>query len=461
VRLERLLTSATLRLAAIQTVLLIAAFLVAGTLTKLSVKYVYGHDVRARVAAQAATLAVRYRSGGVVAVASAVNDAEGRPGGLEFRLVDSKGQRLAGDLPPTGAALGWTSLDWDDAVVPGRPFQDLLVFTQQLPDGSVLTVGQDLSAESRLRHILKGTLFWCGAAGAVVGLGLSYLVGGGALRRIEGVVNAARAVSAGQMQVRAPQRTTLAPDDIDILGSNFNAMLDQIAKLIERVRWVSTDIAHDLRTPLTHVRQKLEALKASAGADEACLAAAGEIETDVDELLRIFDAMLRLSEIECDRSTARFQRVDIADVGARIADAYAPDVEASCRSLTTHLAPAAVYGDSDLIAQALSNLVENGLRHTPPGSRIVISSGVRDGRPWLSVVDDGPGIPPDRRDDVLRHFYRLEISRTTPGSGLGLAIVSAIASLHGAALVLCDADPGLSVTLRFAPAPTGHRRQAV
>jgi signal transduction histidine kinase len=261
------------------------------------------------------------------------------------------------------------------------------------------------------------------------------------------------------MHVRAPQRTTLAPDDIDILGTNFNAMLDQIAKLIERVRWVSTDIAHDLRTPLTHVRQKLEALKASAGSDAARLAAVADIETDVDELLRIFDAMLRLSEIECERSTARFECIDIADIGARIADAYALDVEASGRSLSTQFAPAAVRGDADLIAQALSNLVENGLRHTPPGSRITVASGVEGGRPWLDVADDGPGIPPDRRDDVLRHFYRLETSRTTPGSGLGLAIVSAIASLHGAALDLGDARPGLSIRMRFPPPALSPRRE--
>ncbi len=455
-RLERLLTSASLRLALVQTILLVAAFFVAGTLTKVSVKYVYRHDVQARMAAEAATLTARDRAGGMAGVAQAVADAQGRPGGLEYRLVDPGGKRLAGDLPPTGAPLGWTSLDWDDAVVPGRPFQDLLVLTQRLPDGAVLTVGQDLSAESQLRHILKGTLFWCGAAGAVVGLGLSYLLGGGALRRMEGVVGAARAVSAGQMQVRAPQRTTLAPDDIDILGANFNAMLDQIAKLIERVRWVSTDIAHDLRTPLTHVRQKLEGLKASAGSDPGRLAAVADIEADVDELLRIFDAMLRLSEIETDRSTARFHGVDIADVGARVADAYAPDVEASGRRLTTRLAPAAVHGDADLIAQALSNLVENSLRHTPPGARIVVASGASDGRPWLSVADDGPGIPPDRREDVLRHFYRLETSRTTPGSGLGLAIVSAIACHHGATLELGDARPGLCVSLWFPPASSAR-----
>ena len=448
-RLERLLASASLRLALVQTALLIAAFLVAGNLTKASVKYVYRRDVHARIEAEAATLEAAFRTGGRAAVTSAIGGAQGHAGGLEYRLADPVGRRLAGDLPPTGALPGWTNLDWDDAVVPGRPYQDLVVLTEPLPDRSVLTVGQDLSAESKLRHILKGALFWCGAAGAVVGLALSYLLGAGALRRIEGVVAAARAVSAGRLEVRAPQRRTLAPDDIDLLGANFNAMLDQIAKLIDRVRWVSTDIAHDLRTTLTHVRQKLEALGASTPPDAAQLAAVRDIEAGVDELLRIFDAMLCLSEIESDRSTARFWAFDLSDVAARVADAYTPDVEASGRRLSMRLSPAVVEGDADLIAQGLSNLVENALRHTPSGSRILVASGADGGRAWLSVTDDGPGIPADRRGDVLRHFYRLESSRTTPGSGLGLAIVAAIAGRHGAELELADGEPGLSVRMSF------------
>ena len=448
-RVSRFLASTGVRLAFVQTVLLICAFVIAGSLTRFSVTYIYRHDVQARVQGEAATLTSLYQNRGIAEVAAAVTRSEHRPGGLEYRLADAQGRQLAGDLPPTGAPLGLTFLDWDDAHVAGRPYQDLVVYNARLPDGSVLTVGQDLTDESKLRHALRTTLFWCGGAGAVVGLLLSYLLARGVLRRVDGVVAAARAVSGGQMTVRAPRRRALLPDDIDELGTSFNAMLDEIALLVDRVRWVSTDIAHDLRTPLTHVRQKLERIRAAAKGDSQVLAAAKDVEGDVDELLRVFDGMLRLAEIESGPLAGRFKPVDLAELGGRVADAYRPDIEASGRRLSLEASPAIVEGDGDLIAQALANLVENALRHTPSGANIELAVDMADGRPRLRVPDDGPGIPEEKRQDALRHFCRLEASRTTPGSGLGLAIVAAVASRHHAALELVDAEPGLTVLLTF------------
>jgi signal transduction histidine kinase len=449
VRVSRFFASTGVRLAFVQTVLLICAFWIAGSLTKFSVTYIYRHDVQARIQGEAATLTSLYQNRGIAEVAAAVTRSEHRPGGLEYRLTDASGRQLAGDLPPTGAPLGLTFLDWDDAHVVGRPYQDLVVYNARLPDGSLLTVGQDLTDESKLRHALRTTLFWCGGAGAVVGLALSYLLARGVLRRVDGVVTAARAVSGGQMTVRAPRRKALLPDDIDELGTSFNAMLDEIALLVDRVRWVSTDIAHDLRTPLTHVRQKLERIRAAANGDAQALAAARDVEADVDELPRVFDAMLRLAEIESGPLAGRFKPVDLAELAGRVADAYRPDIEASGRRLSLKALPAVTLGDADLIAQALANLVENALRHTPPGASIELAVEMADGRPRLRVSDDGSGIPEEKRQEALRHFYRLESSRTTPGSGLGLAIVAAVASRHHAALELLDAAPGLTVLMTF------------
>jgi len=449
VRASRFLASTGVRLAFVQTVLLICAFVIAGSLTRFSVTYIYRHDVEGRIQGEAATLSSLDQNLGVGEVAADVTRSAHRPGGLEYRLADASGRLLAGDLPPTGAPLGLTYLDWDDVRVAGRPYQDIVVYNARLADGSILTVGQDLTDESKLQHALRTTLFWCGGAGAVIGLLLSYLLARGALRRVYGVVAAARAVSSGQMTVRAPRRKALLPDDIDELGSSFNAMLDEIATLVERVRWVSTDIAHDLRTPLTHVRQKLERIRAVAQGDPQVLAAAKDVEGDVDELLRTFDAMLRLAEIESGPLAGRFKPVDLAELAGRIADAYRPDIEASGRRLSLKAPPATAEGDADLIAQALANLVENALRHTPPGTHIELAVETVDGRPSLRVSDDGPGIPEEKRQDALRHFYRLEASRTTPGSGLGLAIVAAVASRHRAELKLDDAGPGLTVRLTF------------
>ena len=227
-------------------------------------------------------------------------------------------------------------------------------------------------------------------------------------------------------------------------------MLDEIATLVSRVRWVSTDIAHDLRTPLTHVRQKLERIKAAAGVNSSVLAAADEIEADVGELLRTFDAMLRLAEIENDPKAASRARIDLAELTARVADAYRPDIEASGRRLVTDLEPAAIDADPDLLAQAIANLMENALRHTPPDARIAVRVEAAGDRVILSVTDNGPGVPEGQREAVLQRFYRLEVSRTTQGSGLGLPIVAAIARRHCATLgTLSDACPGLRVELVF------------
>ncbi|MDR3509217.1 MAG: HAMP domain-containing sensor histidine kinase [Caulobacteraceae bacterium] len=446
-RASRLLASTGVRLAFLQAILLITAFAVAGSLTKISVRFIYRHDVQTRILGEVAALTALDKDKGLDAVVRAVAQDERRPGGLEYRLAGSDGRGLSGDLPPTGAGPGWTYLDWDDQVVPGRPYQDLIIYTQPLPGHAVLTVGQDLSEESKLRHALGHMLFWCGAIGAGVGLVLSYLLGRGALRRVEGVVVAARAVAAGQMQVRAPARSALIPDDIDELGATFNRMLDEIATLVSRVRWVSTDIAHDLRTPLTHVRQKLERIKRTA--DGAILETAREIDRDVDELLRTFDAMLRLAEIENDASLVAKGPIDLADLTNRVIDAYRPDLEASGRRLRVSLTPALVDGDADLIAQALANLIENALRHTQAAAVIEISIETRGDGAVLSVRDDGAGIPADQREAVLQRFHRLEASRTMPGSGLGLPIVAAIAQRHGATLALDDAKPGLRVSLTF------------
>ena len=320
-RVSRFLRSSGLRFAVLQTVLLIAAFTIAGALTKYSVKASYRNEVHTRILGEVTALSAVGRDKGTAALARVVTENERRPGGLEYRLEGPDGRGLAGDLPPTGAGTGWTALDWDDAVVPGRPFQDLEIFTQRLPDGSILTVGQDMDEQSKLSHTLKHVIFWCGAAGAAIGLVLSVLMGSGALRRVHGIVAAARAVSIGQMQVRAPTRRALLPDDIDELGATFNRMLDDIATLVNRLRWVSADIAHDLRTPLTHIRQKLEGIKGAAGVDPGVLAACQEIDSDIDELLRTFDAMLRLAEIENSTELTRHGPVDLAEVTRRVADA--------------------------------------------------------------------------------------------------------------------------------------------
>jgi signal transduction histidine kinase len=453
VRISRLAASTGVRLAVLQAVLLIVLFSVAGSLTKFSVKVIYRREVQTRILGEAGALTALDRDKGLTAVAKAVAQSARRPDGLEYRLEASDGTALSNDLPRTGAGLGWAFLDWDDAHVPGRPYQDLMAYTQRLPDNATLTIAQDLSEESKIRHALKRVLFWCEVFGVGIGLIISVLLGWGTLRRVQGIVGAARAVSGAQMQVRAPARRALIPDDIDELGATFNSMLDALDTLVGRLRWVSAD-AHDLRTPLTHVKQKLELIKAADETSPETSAACQAIDRDIDELLRTLDAMLRLAEIENDRHAARVEPVDLAELASRVIDAYRPDLEASGRHLTVRLVPASFDGDADLVAQAIGNLIENALRHTPPGASIVVAVDQTADRAVFSVTDNGPGIPADEREAVLQRFHRLQSSRTTRGSGLGLPIVAAIAKRHGGTLELSDAGPGLRVELAF-PATVG------
>jgi signal transduction histidine kinase len=254
---------------------------------------------------------------------------------------------------------------------------------------------------------------------------------------------AMRQIGLGNLAAKAPET---GGDEIARMGQGVNEMVARIDSLVVSIRRVSTDIAHDLRTPLAHVRQDLESAATSAdpAAREGIRAAQGRI----DDILRVFQAILRLAEIDAGGVRARFSQVDLATVVERVADAYRAETEENGRTLTIGpLSPSEVKGDVDLIAQALANLIENATRHTPPGSSIRVTLGKSVGFVGLVVEDDGPGIPEADRLRVLEPFVRLDGSRSTPGAGLGLSIVNSIARLHGARLSLEDAHPGLRAAL--------------
>jgi signal transduction histidine kinase len=227
-------------------------------------------------------------------------------------------------------------------------------------------------------------------------------------------------------------------------------MLDRIAGLMENLRQVSNDIAHDLRTPLSRLRQDLEeAQKRDLTPADFKRVIEGAV-AEADVLLETFAALLRIAQIEAGTRRSAFRSVDLSDVLRTVAEAYAPAVEESGRTLRAETtADMQVTGDRGLLSQLLVNLVENALHHTPPGTTIAVRLSRQSEGVVAEVADDGPGIPADERAKVFRRFYRLERSRTTVGSGLGLSTVAAIAELHHAGIELFDNEPGLRVVIRF------------
>jgi len=250
----------------------------------------------------------------------------------------------------------------------------------------------------------------------------------------------------GDLSARIPVRGT--NDEIDQLVVGLNAMLDRIQQLLDGLRQVTSDIAHDLRTPLGRLRQKLEEAREHAtttaeyqGATEAAIA-------EADSLLEIFSALLRIAQIEAGAQKSAFSAVDLSELVRSIGEAYAPVAEDAQHKLETAVEDGVTLaGDRQLLAQLFTNLVENALNHTPAGSAVrLILRRIATGFE-AEVADNGPGIPAAEHDKVFDRFYRLDRSRTTSGSGLGLALVKAIAILHGLSIRLEDHKPGLAVIL--------------
>jgi signal transduction histidine kinase len=219
---------------------------------------------------------------------------------------------------------------------------------------------------------------------------------------------------------------------------------------MEGLRQVSNDIAHDLRTPLTRLRQRLEVARTRSTTVDQYRQLIDTVIGDTDEILKTFAAMLRVAEIEAGTARARFAPVDLSALLEAIVELYAALAEDQRQSLDSRIDHGLVVrGDRELLTQMFVNLVENALRHTPPGTRIEVTAELGAGRPVCAIADSGPGIPPGERDKVFHRFYRLDASRATAGSGLGLSLVAAIAELHHVKVELTDNAPGLRLTLRF------------
>jgi len=253
----------------------------------------------------------------------------------------------------------------------------------------------------------------------------------------------------GDLKLRIPVRGT--EDELDRLAKAVNEMLSRISTLMENLSQVGNDIAHDLRTPVTHLRHRLERARVDCQTPEEYREALDAAIAKADEILGLFSALLRIAQIEGGERRAAFASLDVAALLAQMRDLFEPVAEEAGDVLQLgKLDKAVIRGDRQLLVQLFSNLIENAIVHTPPGTRILLSLSVAEGRAVARVSDNGPGVPHEEHKRLFRRLYRREASRSQPGYGLGLSLVAAIAELHAATIRLADdAKPGLTVEVTF------------
>ncbi|MBW8812841.1 MAG: HAMP domain-containing histidine kinase [Caulobacterales bacterium] len=433
--------STSLRLAALYTTAFALAVVVLGVITFLSTRQALQAQFDSRVRAESAALAQEYRMEGLTGVVEAVRERDRTPGALRYGLRRQDGAALAGRLGATGAPLGWSIVQ-----PPGKPRNEAMrVLAVNLPDGYVLLVGDEADRIELLDGALLRGFGWAFAGIVVLGVTGGFALSRDVGRRLAAISGTAEAIIDGDLARRVPVRGS--DDDLDRLAQTINRMLDRIAALMESLKQVSSDVAHDLRTPLTRLRNRLEAgLADPSGRDEALEGALA----DLDAILDTFAALLRIAQIEGGARRAGFRPCDLTEIARTVVEAFAPSAEEMGQSLVLVAGgPAPVEGDRELLTQMLANLVENALRHAGAGARIEVRAQALEAGAVLAVRDDGPGAPAADRPRLFDRFYRLERSRSTPGSGLGLALVAAVAKLHGAEVELLDAAPGLEARAQF------------
>jgi signal transduction histidine kinase len=381
---------------------------------------------------------------------------EDDPNRLRVRaLFDPDGNHLAGNLAAAPADLPAAGVIRDIDVVlnkdPTRMHHRIRATSLKLADGSLMAIGRDVRYADDITDIVSRTL----ALGTIPAVLLALL--GGALlgrsitRRIEGIHGTARKIMAGDLKQRLP--VSLHHDDFDKLAVVVNGMLDEIERLVIEAKGVGDDIAHDLRTPLTRLRARLEHAAHDPATAVRVRDALSESIAELDQLLQTVAALLRITEIEQGRRRAGFRRIDIGEIVRAAAELYQPAAADRGLVFTSAIVAAEIEGDRELLFEALNNLLDNAIKYTPSGGRISVTVLSGPQGPTIRVEDTGPGISEAERAAVFRRFYRSDKGRLTPGTGLGLSLVAAIMRLHGFGLTLSASEPGCRFDLKCWPQP--------
>lgn len=452
----RLLRSTALRLAlGYAAIFILSALVLVGFLWWRTAGYL-DREVDAVILADAQAVGDRLHDFGLPGAVAAINERVGRAADEHaiYLLTDPMLTPVAGNLDAwplqIGPDQGWHRIP---LTAHGTVHATRILYVM-LPNGFHLLVGRDVQDRAAIRRSIVDGLGWTAATALLLAVGGGLLVRRAILRRVDAITRTAAAIVHGDLSHRLPARDS--SDEFDRLAQTINGMLQQIEILVDGVRNASNAVAHDLRTPLAELRGRLEALVRSRPPADETLREVGEAVADLDRLIGVFNALLRLAEINSGARLAGFHAVQIEDIAGEIAELYGPAAEDKGIVLTLDAAPGPpVSGDPFLLAQAIANLVDNALKFCPAPGRIgLLLARGEDGAVDIVVSDDGPGIAAEDKAHVTERFYRGQASRGTAGAGLGLSLVAAVARLHGGSLTLADGDPGLIATIRL-PGPDG------
>ena len=444
--MKRLLPSTSARLALIVMGFFLAAFVLVGAVVYVAVSTLLLQDTRELVKSDAATLLDIYHEGGharlLGELQDRIHDPDGDPDAV-YALADAQGGSLLGRLPEgrkPGRRGQWVEFN-ELSPEPGQTLR-VLAYVQTLKTGEVLLTGQRLQGQDQLLQVMQQaallTLLIAAVVGGLVGWLISRWVG----HRLRNLDATATQIGGGEMGLRVP--LDHSGDAFDQVAQRFNAMLDRIEELLSGVRHATDHIAHDLRTPLTRLRNRLEDLRQQQ-TDPGVQLRLDKALAETDQLLQSFGALLRLARIEAQPLEGDAPLQDLRELADDAVELYAPIAAERGIRISTQLQTVTVRGDRDQLFQLLVNLLDNALKYAPPGSEVTLSLEAQPDGACLQLADAGPGIPEHERVRVFDRFQRLEAHRGSPGVGLGLSLVRAIVAHHGGRIELQDNAPGLRV----------------
>ena len=407
------------------------------------------------IGAEVQGLAEQYRQRGLNGLMDVIKERSNINAGSVYLFTNFVGRRMAGNLTslPVGAVgkEGWFEFPYGVHTPKGSEKHVARAYHLELRGGYTLVVGRDIEQRLAFARLIRNALFWALGLAAVFGVGGSLLMSRNFLTRIDNISATSRTIMAGDLSGRMPVSGT--GDELDRLSLSLNDMLDQIERLMLGMKEISSNVAHDLRTPLTRMRSRVEsALRSNSPEEQRAALETSLIETD--QLLATFNALLSIAKAESGQARAGFTEVDVGELIEEMAELYEPLIEDKGGSLTVHIDPdCKLKADRQLLAQALTNLIDNvmkyGLDAKTGQPHVELRADQTPDEVIISVADHGTGIEEKDRERVTERFVRLEESRTAPGNGLGLSLVKGVMKLHNGQLQLEDNNPGLKILMRF------------